>query len=93
MAAKSNYCQEFNLQAVPFMTLNQTIKNCMEDAFVYVLPNSEINENSLASLTIKLNLLNGNNQSYHTLLIIEDKACNGFLNNDYLASCQKFQAE
>lgn len=33
---KSNVCTELDL--VPYMSLNRTIKNCMEDLFLYVVP-------------------------------------------------------
>jgi hypothetical protein len=35
---KGSYCQEYNLQLLPFQVLNQTIKNCMEDLYIYLVP-------------------------------------------------------
>jgi hypothetical protein len=37
-AVKGSYCQEYNLQLLPFQVLNQTIKNCMEDLYIYLVP-------------------------------------------------------
>ncbi|CDW78062.1 UNKNOWN [Stylonychia lemnae] len=79
-APKNSYCQEYNLQQVPFVTLNQTIKNCMEDAYLYIIPNEATSQDDQAAIKIHLNLLS------------EDKSCNGFLNSDQLMQCTPFKA-
>ena len=39
-AISGSYCQVFNLQTVPFVAINQTVKNCMEKVHLYIFPNN-----------------------------------------------------
>eukprot|EP00347_Sterkiella_histriomuscorum_P016909 403351387 len=79
LVPKNAYCQEFNLQQVPFMQLNQTVKNCMEDAYLYIFANPDQSNDS--KITLQLNRLS------------EDKACNGLLNSEYLMQCSQYKTE
>lgn len=69
-ALKGTYCQEFNLQDIPLMSLNQTIKNCMENVYIYVIPNNMTDETNMAHLNLKANFLNGNLSNHYASLFV-----------------------
>jgi len=53
----------------------------MEDVIVYIIPSNDTTIVGNATIQIQL--------SYFS----EDKACNGFLNSDYLMQCSKYKIE
>jgi hypothetical protein len=57
--SRNSFCEEFSIEAFPYMALNQTIKNCMEDLYLYVVPNVNTTVNNPASLSIVVNTLKG----------------------------------
>lgn len=57
---KGSYCQDYNLQMLPFTQLNITIRNCMEDIYIYVVPPEAVDPvKPPPSLTVFLSLLHG----------------------------------
>ena len=57
--SKSIYCQEYNLQTIPFISLNQTIKTCTQELYLYVFPSDSISEGNSSAITILISLLTG----------------------------------
>lgn len=39
---KGSYCQDYNLLMVPQTQLSPTVKTCMENMYIYIIPHEEI---------------------------------------------------
>jgi hypothetical protein len=88
---KGSYCQDYNLLMLPFNQLNITIRNCMEDLYIYLVPPETIDPEHPPSLTVFLSLLHGKNALF--IIVLEDKVCNGYFTSDQLMFCAKYKVE
>ena len=60
---KTAYCQDYNLTVIPITNLNITVKNCMENFYVYAFPPANIDPTNIPAITFSVSLLPGKHLS------------------------------
>jgi hypothetical protein len=56
-ALPGSQCQYYNTQLLPFSLLNQTVRSCYQNYYIYVIPAETIDPANPPSLTVILSLL------------------------------------